>query len=399
MRVVSFTTVFPNMARPLHGLFILERLRPCTSAEIRVVAPWPFLPWSPWIVPRRTERLGLPVLHPTFRYLPRFGKYLDGLFLYASVLPTMRRLRREYPFDVIDAHFAYPDGFAAVLLGRTFRVPVVITVHGNEPLVTALGAWRRRAVAFALGNASRVVAVSEPLAAFVHTTLAGRQGPIPSVRVVANGVDCARFAPAPQAEARRLLGLPLRRQLIVSVGHLSTRKGFHRVLRALPGLLAEAPNAMFAVVGGPGAEGNNGAELRRLAAVLGLADRVVFAGPQPPERVATWLNAADLFVLASDHEGCPCVVLEALACGLPVVATRVGGVEHLVPGFAGHLFDDPEDTAALRGALAAGLRGGHDRTAIRAWAERHNWAALAADLEAEWVAAVASSAAGARAAL
>lgn len=392
MRVLSFTTAFPNAARPQHGLFVLERLRYCARlAELTVVAPRPFYPWPAMqAVPRRDERAGLPVLHPTFRYLPRFGKWSDGLCLYASALPTLRRLHREQPFDLIDAHFAYPDGFAAVLLGRSLGLPVTITMRGTEPLIAAAGAWRRRAVAFALGGATRLIAVSEPLAEFARSTLAARPEPAPPVTVIANGVDLGRFSPAPQGPARAALGLPEGRRLLVSVGHLSPRKGFQRVLRVLPGLLDATPDLMFAVIGGPGAEGNNETELKRLAAELGLADRVVFAGSQPPERVVTWLRAADLFVLASDYEGCPNVVWEAQACGLPVVATKVGEVPRMVPDFAGHLFDEADDLPALQQALAAGLAGRHDRAAIRGWAERHGWEGVAGRVFEEWQAAIAA---------
>jgi glycosyltransferase involved in cell wall biosynthesis len=389
MRVLAFTTVFPNKLRPQHGLFVLERLRYCARmAEVRVVAPRSILPWPAMGgVPQRDVRGGLEVEHPAFRYVPRFGKWLDGLFLYASALPTVRRLVREHGIDLIDAHFAYPEGFAAVMLGRKLGLPVTITMRGTEPLIAAAGPWRRRAVRYALRHATRIIAVSEPLAAFARGIMAELPGPAPPVTVIANGVDLARFSPGPQAEARRSLGLPAEGRLLVSVGHLSPRKGFQRVLRVLPELLRDAPDLRFAIVGGPGGEANNEAELRSLAATPALADRVLFAGSRPPEQVATWLRAADLFVLASDYEGCPNVVWEALACGLPVVAARVGEVERMVPPFAGHLIGEAEDLPALRSALARGLAGGHDRAAIRAWAERHGWEGVAARVMDEWTAA------------
>lgn len=326
------------------------------------------------------------MLHPTFRYIPRILKSLDGFFLYASALPTLRRLAPGYPFDLIDAHFGYPDGLAAVLLGRRFGRPVVLTLRGNEPGLAQSDPGRRRAMRFALRRASRIITVSEPLAAFARDMLAGASGPVPPVTVIANGVDLSRFVPAPQGQARRALGLPEGRRVLVSVGHLSPRKGFQRVLRVLPDLLGAVPDLMFVIVGGAGAERNNEAELRRQAAPFG--DRVLFAGTQPPERVVTWLQAADLFVLASDYEGCPNVVWEAQACGVPVVATKVGEVERMVPGHAGYLVDEPEDAPALLAALTAGLTGRHDAAAIRAWAERHDWDGVALQVQKEWAAAV-----------
>ncbi len=394
MRVLAFTTVFPSAERPQHGLFVLERLRRCAElAEIRVIAPRPFHARP---APPRHERIGgLAVEHPTFWYAPRYGKWLDGLALYASSLAAARRLRRGFDFDVIDAHFGYPDGFAAVLLGRSLGRPVVVTLRGTEPLVAAADWRRRRALAWALRHADRLIAVSHPLAEQARALMAehGAGAAAPPVEVIANGVDTALFAPGDRAAARQALGQPGQGRLLVSVGHLSARKGFQRVLRVLPEVLRAAPDLRFAVVGGRGGEPDNGEELRRLAADPALAGRVVFAGPQSPAQVATWLRAADLFVLASDHEGCPNVVWEALACGLPVVATAVGEVPRMVPPFAGNLVQDPEDRAALRDALVAALATPRDAAAIQAWAARHTWDAVAARVMEQWRAAVARGAA------
>lgn len=393
MRVLAFSTVFPDPVRPQHGLFVLERLRHCAAlADLRVVAPRPVFPFPAMArVPAREQRAGMEVAHPAFRYIPRYGKWLDGLFLYLSALPTVRRLLRERPAELIDAHFGYPEGFAAVLLGRTFGLPVTITLRGTEPLVAARGPWQRRALRFALGGATRLIAVSEPLADFARAITAELPGPAPPVAVIPNGVDTARFAPRPQGEARAALGLPAEGRLLVSVGHLSPRKGFQRVLRVMPELLGAVPDLRFAVIGGPGAEGDNLAELRRLAAHPALAGRVIFAGSRPPEEVAVWLNAADLFVLASDYEGCPNVVWEALAAGQPVVAAKVGEIPRMVPDFAGHLIEAADDLPALRAALAAGLAGGQDRAAIRAWAAAHGWPGVAARVLEEWRAAIAGA--------
>jgi glycosyltransferase involved in cell wall biosynthesis len=384
MRVLSFTTVFPSAAQPQHGLFVLERLRACARrAEIRVIAPRPFHDRRP--APRQETIGGLTVDHPTFWYTPRIGKPLDGFALYASSLVTARRVAARFRPAVIDAHFGYPDGFAAALLARSLGLPMVVTLRGTEPLVGEASALRRRALACTFAQARRVIAVSHPLAAYARGLIEEQRLAVPTpVTVIANGVDTERFVPRPAAEARRALGLPEAGRLLVSVGHLSPRKGFQRVLRVLPDLVAEVPDLRFAIIGGPGAEANNEAELRALAAHPALEGRVIFAGPTPPERVATWLNAADLFVLASDYEGCPNVVWEAQACGQPVVAAKVGEVERMVPAFAGHLFDHADDLPALRAALAAGFAARHDRAAIRAWAERHGWDGVASRVIEEW---------------
>jgi glycosyltransferase involved in cell wall biosynthesis len=385
MRVMAFTTVFPSAAQPQHGVFVLERLRHCAAlAEIRVIAPRPF--HARPAAPRQEVIGGLPVEHPVFWYTPRYGKALDGLMLYASTLPSARRLRRSFDFDLIDAHFGYPDGLAAVLLGRSLGRPVVVTLRGTEPLVAAADARRRRALAWGLRHADRLIAVSGPLADGARALMAeyGPPDRAPPIEVIPNGVDTVRFAPGERGAARRALGLPEQGRLLVSVGNLSPRKGFQRVLRVLPDLLRTVPDLRFAIVGGRGGEADNGAELRRLAAELGVAGRTVFVGPEPPERVAEWLRAADVFVLASDHEGCPNVVWEALASGVPVVATRVGEVPRMVPDFAGRLVDSADDAPGLRDALVAALGATHDAAAIRGWAERHTWERVAARVADQW---------------
>ena len=130
---------------------------------------------------------------------------------------------------------------------------------------------------------------------------------------------------------------------------------------------------------------------------LGLARHVVFTGARPPEEVALWLNAADVFVLASDYEGCPNVVWEALACGRPVVATKVGEIERMVPPFGGILFDHADDGEALLQCLVDALHRDWDQEQIRAYAERHTWDRVASRLLRQWHMAVGKPQASTRA--
>jgi glycosyltransferase involved in cell wall biosynthesis len=165
--------------------------------------------------------------------------------------------------------------------------------------------------------------------------------------------------------------------LIVSVGHVSPRKGFQRVIRILPRLAEHHPDVTFAIVGGAGAETFNQPALHRLACEVGMANHVRFVGACSPNDVVNWLCAADLFVLASDFEACPNVIWEALACGRPVVATRVGLVEYMVPPFAGILFDDPEDAEQLLEAVCSAIQRTWNADRIRAHAVAHAWDKIA----------------------
>lgn len=384
LKVLVFSSVFPNPRQPLHGTFVFERIRHLADlADIHVVAP---IAWYRALSKRPEAGAAdgaLPVTHPTFWYPPKMLPMLRGVLMAVSALPHVRRVRHEFDFDLIDAHFAYPDGFAAVLLGRWFRRPVCITLRGTEILQSRTRSGRQLCD-WAISRAARVIAVAKTLAE------RAREADVPEERIttIPNGVDGTRFHPMDRAKARRAVRLPEAGRLLAAVGHISPRKGFQRVIRSLPRVLDAIPDLTFVIVGGPGAEADNSADLRTLVGALGLADRVLFAGPEPPERVALWLGAADLFVHASDFEGCPNVVMEAMACGRPVVATRVGDVERMVPPFAGLLLDDPEDDGALAEAVLAALRREWDCGKISEFAATRSWKVVAGEVQRQWEVAV-----------
>jgi len=390
LRVLLFSTVFPNAEQPHHGVFVRERMRAYPEdVKVRVVAP---VPWFPLVsglrpgfrpeVEERGMQQGVTVLHPRFLSFPGIFKCLDGLLMFLWTLPTLRRMRRELPFDVIDAHFAYPEGLAAVLAGLFFRVPVTITLRGTLPLIAPFR-LRRPQLRFALRRAARVIAVSETL----RQDAVALGIPAEKVRVIGNGIDPEIFHPQDRTEARRALGLPKYGPLLVSVGTLSRRKGFHLVMEAMARLKKPWPTLRFALVGGDGAEGAMSAELKALAQRLGIADRVIFAGPRKSAELAPWYGAADLFVLPTEHEGSPNVVLEALACGTPVVATPVGSIPELL--------DSPEtgllverDVESIAAGIDAALKRSWDRDRVRARVAARPWSVVGAEQAEELWAAV-----------
>ena len=389
-RVLLFSTVFPNAAQPHHGVFVRERLRglPPEEFEVRVVAPTYWFPFISGLrpgyrpdVPREEVQDGVPVLHPRSLSVPGVLKCLDGLFLFLSVLPALVRLRREFRFEVIDAHFVYPEGLAAVLAGWVLRVPVTITLRGMLPLLAPFR-LRRPQLRFALRRAARIVAVSESL----KRDAVALGIPPEWVRVIGNGIDPERFQPIDRTEARRRLGLAEHGPLLVSVGTLAPRKGFHLVIEAVAKLEERWPTLRFAVVGGDGAEGAMEAELRQLAARLKVEDRIVFAGPRQSGELAAWYSAADLFVLATAHEGCPNVVLEALACGTPVAATPVGSIPELIDPMVGVIVERTVESIAA--GIDAALGRAWDRDAIRDRIAPRTWRAVGREVAEELRAAL-----------
>jgi glycosyltransferase involved in cell wall biosynthesis len=334
--VVVFSTLFPDAVRSQAGLFIRERMfRVGQHLPLTVVAPVPWFPFQAWLhrwwphfrpaVPRREMQSGIEVLRPPFLSFPGVFKGLDGFFLALGSLPTLWRLRREGRLGVLDAHFGYPDGYAATLAGRWLGVPVTVTLRGTEVRHAVTPALRPR-LTTALAGARRVFAVSASL----KNLALGMGIDAGKVRVVGNGVDTAKFHPVPRSEARARLGLPAEGPVLVTVGGLTERKGFHRVIELLPALRRRFSGLCYLVVGGPSAEGDWGPRLREQVNNLNLAEAVHFLGPVAPEELKWVLGAADVFVLASRNEGWANVILEAMACGLPVVATDVGGNREVV---------------------------------------------------------------------
>jgi glycosyltransferase involved in cell wall biosynthesis len=377
--IVVFSSLFPSQMQPGAGLFIRERLfRVGTQLPLSVVAPVPWFPlqgllrrWKPGFrrgAPTHEVQQGTDVWYPRFLSVPGVLKGWDGIMMALGAWPRLRRLKRNGQLDLIDAHFAYPDGYAATLLGRWLKVPVTITLRGTEVRHARDPRFAGK-LRVALQRARRVFAVSESLRQ-VAIDLAITPD---HVRVVGNGVDLLKFSPLSRAQARQALQLPLHAPVLVTVGALVERKGFHRVIELMPELRKHHPGLVYLVVGGTSAEGDLSAQLRQQVQALGLGDAVRFLGALAPEQLRVPLSAADGFVLATRNEGWANVLLEAMACGLPVVATDVGGNAEVVcePGLG--VIVPFGDAVELQRAIDRILSKPWDAEAIRAYARRNTW--------------------------
>lgn len=377
-RLLVFTSLFPSAAQPFAGVFIRERMfRVGKHLPIVVVAPQAWFPGQGLIRRFRPHfRLmalarevmdGIVVHRPRFLCFPGALKWTDGLFMALSSFFAVRRIARDHHANIIDAHFGYPDGYAAVLLGRWLRLPVMLTLRGKEARQarTSVAAALKRAIT----GADHLITVSAALRSF-----AIEQGASPArVQVIGNGVDLSTFAALSRDDARRNLGLPADAEVLVSVGTLIERKGFHRVIELLPGLLPGHPLLHMMVVGGAGPEGDMAGKLNRLVRTLGLEDRVHFLGALAHDRLNQALSAADVFVLATSYEGWANVFLEAMACGLPVVTTDVGGNAQVVSDRSLGRIVPFGDSRRLQEAIDEALRTPWNRASIRAYAESNSW--------------------------
>jgi glycosyltransferase involved in cell wall biosynthesis len=372
-RIVTFTNLFPSALLPTHGLFVYERMRRLAALlgrEVTVVAPVPQVPrWLRFGIHRIWARMpqhevwqGCSVAHPRYRHWPKVGMRRQAQAMAAGAAAVVARLAADGPI-VLDAHYLWPDGVAAATLAARLRLPYVLTARGSDIHLLAQDPWIRGQIAAAAAGAAACVAVSADLAAR-FATVAGL--PRDRVQEVRNGVDLDRFQPGDQAAARRALGLPLAARLLLGVGRLVPGKGFALCAEALAALPADVH---LVLVG-------DGPERARIQQCAGT--RVHLLGNRPPDEVAMAMRAADLLVLPTASEGWPNVVTEALASGLRVLATGVGGIPQIL--------DLPEGEDLRRGLLlgsrdGAGVAAGVQRLLqvpadpgyVRRYAERFGW--------------------------
>lgn len=374
MKILTFTTLFPNVEQQDHGIFVENRLRQLLGSRqvtAEIIAP---VPWFPLVspafgrfagfarVPRQELRHGFSVRHPRYISLPRIGMLLAPLLLYLGARRAAKRLLVEgFDFDLIDAHYFYPDGVAAILLGRELGKPVVITARGTDINLIADFPLPRRMILWAARRAAAIVTVCEAL----RTRLIAIGAEAARIHTLRNGVDLAHFRPRDSDSARRKYNVAGTAPVLLSVGHLIERKGHHLVIEAL----ARLPSAWLLIAG----DGPERAALELLAVRLGVAARVRFLGRVAHDALAEIYNAADLLVLASSREGWANVLLEAMACGTPVVATKVWGTPEMVADpAAGHLVE-PRTADAFVIAITRLLAAPPSRAATRLYAERFSW--------------------------
>lgn len=383
LRILSLCCLYPNPVAPGQGLFVQRRLQSLAElAEVKIVAPLAFIQYgnpkghriSNRMCPRFRRDGCIFVLHPRWFYPPLSGIFTP-FWLAIQLFFPLRKLRREFSFEVIDTHFGFPEGIAGLLLSLAFDVPFTMTFRGNEPKHSR-GWLARSCMRTAVRKASKVFTVSERLRQFAI----GLGAEPAKVVSIANGIEGTVFFPRDRAACRIKHHLDPNRRVILSAGALVERKGHHRVIQAFKDVLAETGSAQLVIAGGRGPEGEYEITLRKLVSELGLRQTVHFAGAVSPQDMAELMCAADVLCLASTNEGWPNVVHEALACGTPVVATDVGAVPEMLDGGRYGLIIPVGSQSALQNAIAEALRRDWDRSAISAWGRARGWREVALEV-------------------
>lgn len=365
-RLLVLTNSYPNKDNTHYGgMFIKEQVNRLKERfdSIYVISPQP--------IGYRKE-LGdysydnITVYYPRFFHVPVefFRKKLGDNF-YKATLKVIKKERLE--FDLIHAHFTWPAGYTGALLGREFNVPLVITAHGFDVYeVPFRSDYYREKVVAALEVADHVITVSRSNLRILTETLGVQPE---KVSLIPNGFDGELFRPMPQDKVRARLGLPLEKKIILTVGNLVPVKGHEYLIRAAEKIVKEKPNVFFVVVG----SGPLRKKLEGLVRSLNLEGYFYFAGARPHEEIPFWMNAANLFVLPSVRESFGVVQIEALAIGIPVIATINGGSEDIITSEDYGLLCPPANSECLAEKILIALEKEWDHEKIRNYAKQFTW--------------------------
>lgn len=386
MNCLVISDTFPNRSEPSRGPYNRRQIEGLARlCDVRVINPisWVRLAKQPRLL--RVIKAGsdglldnVRIMHPLHVHVPLLGRPMLGRSLGRCVRRHVQGFAPAAGFDVVYSTWAFPHGHAAMQIARRYGLPYVAKLRGSDINALPARGRRRRLAARAVAEADAVVAVSRELAdkALAMGAATGR------VHLLHNGVDLERFQPANRDAARGRLPVAAGRKVVLFVGSLLPVKA--------PGVLLEAfaragarTEASLVFVGTGALRGRLLARARR----LDIAGRVLCVGGVPHEDVSLWLNAADVLCLPSLSEGCPNVVLEALACGTPVVASRVGAVPDLLDETCG-ITVEPGSAGELADAIDAALDRKWDRAAVRRRVEGMSWEANARRLHQVLTAAV-----------
>jgi glycosyltransferase involved in cell wall biosynthesis len=374
MKVLVVTNLFPNCKEPTRGMYNAQLL--CELAalcEIKVVAPVPFAfplkfrkDWYSFSQVLAKETAGeIEVYHPRYFVTPKLGRSLYGYFFFLSLDRFVRNLRSTFAYDLLFVPWIYPDGTGISFIARRLGIPIVLQALGSDINVHTNYLLRRTIIARTLQRSDKVIAVSDAL----RSRILALNVPENKVVSLKNGVNKELFNSMDKTACRNKLSLSPDDRIILFIGNLVPIKGVDHLIEAVALLGKDREKVKLVIVGG----GPLQESLTNKAESLGVRGSVLFAGRRSHDEIPVWMNACDIFCLPSLNEGCPNVVLEALACGKPVIATRVGGIPELIRSEDCGFLVQPADTAALAKAMIKALTKKWDPVLHKKGAQVMSW--------------------------
>lgn len=381
---IVITNLFPNAVEKTRGMFVwqeTQRLRERQGYDLRIIAPLPFVP--PFLedriryayhgAPALEDIEGFEVHHPRHLVTPHMLRFTYGHSMFWGTAGLFRRMMAERPADFIIAHYAFPDGYAALKLARRHRLPLLVKVRGSDVNLFTRNIMRRRLTMTTLDKADRVVAVSQALKRKMIDLGVDEE----KISVVPNGVNAERFTPRDRAASRRDLGLEAEPFTFLFIGSMRSIKGVFTLLQSFRAIPEEMRRRARLVMIG---EGDLEAELHARIERYGMREQVRLLPPVQHSEIPRWVGACDCLVLPSTMEGYPNVLVEALAAARPVIASRVGGIPEIVVEDRSGILVPPSQPWPLTDAMIRMIEG-FDFDPGAATAARRSWDDVADEMD------------------
>lgn len=384
MNVLTISSLYPNSEQQRHGIFVENRLLKLAAkypdVNITVIAPVPYFPFASKRfgnygtyakVPEKEVRNGITIYHPRYLVIPKIGMNVTPYFMYHALKRFVKKLQQEHgAFDLIDAHYFYPDGVAANWLAKKLNLPITITARGNDISLIPNFDKPRKLIAQTLKEADACIGVCQALVDEMKA-IQPQQSEYYAFR---NGVDLEKFSPAGdcvRAQLRKKYQVE-DKFVAISVGHFIERKGHHLVIESLKSL----PNVHLFLAG----DGELDKELRKQVVEQNLNSQVTFLGAVDHKQLAEFYSMSDCLVLASSREGWANVLLESMACGTPVVATPIWGTPEVVAEPAAGVLTEDRSPEAIANAIQELEENYPSQKDVRQYAEKFSWDETSANL-------------------
>jgi teichuronic acid biosynthesis glycosyltransferase TuaC len=357
IKVLILSSLYPNRINSNLGIFIHNQVRHLRDAgcSVKVISPIPFAPKGLWFnpkwksygeIPDHELIDGIDVFYP--RYVQAPGAWFHGIScytMYAGIAKIMRSAIKEFKPDILHAHRATPEGFAGLLIKNRYKIPLVCSLRGSDINVFPYRDKLTMALTKKVISNVQLISVSNTL----RTVTESISVPSIPIRVVYNG--CATDDFSSDRNVRKIrrgaLGIADTDKVLIFVGNLIKTKGVFELLEAFISLSASRRD-LYLIMVGKGAEQK---KIRNIIESASLENRIILTGKVPHNEISSWLNAADLFVLPTYYEGLPNALLEAMSCGLPVIATRVGGIPEVIEDGRNGVLIEKQNTNALSRAI------------------------------------------------
>ena len=358
MNILTFTNLYPNPEQPDRGNFIAQMVHEIGS-EINssVVCPLPWFPPVPVKISERSifrkipfhiKHAGEEIYYPKYLIIPKISGLFHAFIITARCYYLIKKLIKSHKIDLIHAHWIYPDCVAAVWIAKKLSIPVIVSARGCDINLYKNSKTRKPQIKWTLEHADAITAVSESLR---NTIINDFNIKADNVKTIRNGVDTTLFKKMNKTEARSSLCLKLNLKYLIFIGPLDEVKGINYLINALNCLNKTGGLDFITLIVGDGQERQT---IENEIGQFKLHESIKLIGHKRHDEIPVWMNASDVLCLPSLREGVPNVIIESQACGLPVVATDVGGIPEIVNKKNGILVP-PRDVKALSKALSTAI--------------------------------------------